>query len=796
MLCGNFQKSNSSPVDEKTPTSEPDAILHAILEHSSDGIFIVEPVGGEFRFLLANQTYLKMQAIATPVSGKWLHQCLPEAIATTAHRHLTTCLQQQVPHSYQQPSETEVGPQLLLISLSPIFANSKIAKIAGTCQDLTERQRIRATDHLLQTIALSVAEAENFQAALTATLQKICQVTGWNYAEAWVPSTDPATLECSRAWYSSSPKLHPFHSQRKHRTFPATSNLGQIWSLEPLNWIPTDLPAPLDSLLDINMAIEAGFQAGLSIPILASGQILAVLVFFMKESRLESKYISLVSAVTVQLGAIVHHKKYRNIFENVVAGIYQTSLDGRYQTANPMLARIYGYDSPEELMTGVRDIAQQLYVNPNRHQEFQCILQAQDAAWGFESQVYRKDGSTIWISESGRAIHNEEGKLIGYEGTVEDITQRKLAEVELHKRDCLLQGVAEAMHHLLTDADHETGILKALATLGAVTDVERVYIYESHPHPDTSEPAVSLRFEWVKTPRESNPNRSDWQNVTPHSFGLQQWPNAMEASPAIADFIHSLPQEEREVLEREGLLSRLIVPIRVEQKLWGYLGFDEGGKKQPQLSLTGVSNPPNLAENSPVKRRWSEGEISILKAIGESIGGALQRHKIEEKIRYQALHDRLTGLPNRVLLTEKLTLALRSASHRGSQFALMFLDLDHFKVVNDTLGHAIGDLLLQSVVQRLNRCLREGDTIARWGGDEFIILLPHISRPKDAANVAQRILEILRPPFELDGHHLEIGSSIGIALYPIDGEDGETLMKKADAALYLAKESGRNNYQL
>lgn len=794
MLCGNFTQSECTPVVEEHPPSNTEAVLRAIFEHSSDGIFIVEPVSGDFRFTSVNQTYLQMLPIAAPVSGKWLHECLPDAIAPTFRHNLTTCLQQQVPHSYQQTCETEIGPQVLLITLSPIATQGKISQIVGVCQDITERQRMRAAAHLLQSITLSVAEAENFDAALTVTLQKICKATGWNYGEAWVPSADPATIECGSAWYSSSQDLELFHKRRQQLTFPSSSNLGQIWSLQPLHWMPKDWPEPIDSLLDVTRAIQVGFQAGLSVPILASGQLLAVLVFFMHEPRLHNRFITLVSTIAVQLGVIVHHKKYRNLFENAVAGIYQTSLEGRYHTANPMLARIYGYDSPQELMATITDIAQQLYVNPNRRQEFQRILQEQEAIWGFESQVYCKDGSVIWISESGRPIRDEAGQLSGYEGTVEDITQRKLAEAELHKRDCLLQGVATAMHHLLTDTDHHAAILKALGTLGSATGVERVYIYESHPHPETGEPALSLRFEWVKAATAPPLHPRDRQNLTPHRFGLKQWSNAVKVSHAVADFMSSLSQEERELLEREGLLSRLIVPIRVEKQLWGYLGFDDDSRYRPAVA-SGNQPATSQLKHSQSQRYWSDGEISILMAIGESIGGALQRQQTEAIIRHQALHDRLTGLPNRILLNEKLNTTLQEAHHKGNQFALMFLDLDHFKVINDTLGHAIGDLLLKAVVNRLNRCLREADTIARWGGDEFIILLPHISRAKDAANVAQRILEVLKFPFKLDGHQLEIGCSIGIALYPQDGEDGEILMKKADAALYRAKESGRNNCQ-
>jgi diguanylate cyclase (GGDEF)-like protein/PAS domain S-box-containing protein len=775
MLCRNFTHPNSTPIGEENPTSEAEAMLQSLLKYSSDGIFIVEPVGAEFRFVCANQTYLMMHAIAhIDITNKLISECLPTEIADTIQQNLTFCIQKQHSRSYQQPIETEIGSQLAIVTVSPIYVGGKITKILGITQDITEKQRNRALAHLLQTITLSVAEAQDFDSALSIALQKICHVTGWNYAEAWVPSPDPAFIECTPACYSTSAKLDSFRNTRKQQKFSATSNLGEIWSLQPLKWMPSDLPQPIDSILDTKIAAQADFQAGLSIPILASGKLIAVLVFFMFEPRLENKQIALVSALGLQLGAVIHHKKYRNIFENALAGIYQTSLHGNYHTANPMLARIYGYNSPDEMMAKLTNIGQQLYVKFHRREEFQRLLEKADVIYGFESEIYRKDGSKIWISESARALRNEQGQLIGYEGTVEDISKRKQAEAELHNREVLLQGVATAMHHLLTDSDHQAAIIKALATLGVVMGVDRVYIYETHPHPETGLLALSLRFEWIKQSIEPNINPPDRQNLTPSSFGLTNCQSILEATHAVTDFIASLPQEEREMLEKEGLLSRLIVPIRVEGKLWGYLGFDDSNN---------------------LRRSWSEGQVSMLMAIGESIGGALQRQKMEELMRHEALHDRLTGLPNRTLLGQKLNLAVQNARIRESMFALMFLDLDHFKIINDTLGHAIGDRLLQAVVKRLSHCLREGDTIARWGGDEFILLFPHIYRAKDAAAIAQRILDALQSQFDLEGHQVGIGSSIGIAIYPLDDEDSDSLMKKADTALYRAKEEGRNNFQ-
>ena len=172
------------------------------------------------------------------------------------------------------------------------------------------------------------------------------------------------------------------------------------------------------------------------------------------------------------------------------------------------------------------------------------------------------------------------------------------------------------------------------------------------------------------------------------------------------------------------------------------------------------------------------------------------RKRAEEQIEFHAYHDVLTGLPNRKLFTDRLTLSLTRSRRSGRSLAVMFIDLDHFKTINDTLGHTAGDELLLEMSHRLKHCIRDDDTVARLGGDEFTIILSELRHPEDAANVAQKVLDAVQQPLSIVGMPIEVTASIGIALYPNDGADPESLLRNADSAMYRAKESGRSNYQL
>jgi diguanylate cyclase (GGDEF)-like protein len=172
-----------------------------------------------------------------------------------------------------------------------------------------------------------------------------------------------------------------------------------------------------------------------------------------------------------------------------------------------------------------------------------------------------------------------------------------------------------------------------------------------------------------------------------------------------------------------------------------------------------------------------------------------ERKLAEAHLEFLANFDSLTGLPNRRLFFDRVGQALLNAKRQEHMVGLLFLDLDRFKEVNDSYGHAVGDLLLKEVSERLAHSLRLSDSVARMGGDEFTVILTKIVEPEDAAIVAQRIVDNLAKPFLLDGHMVSIGVSIGIGIYPIDGEDPDTLLKKADTAMYWAKEAGSNLFR-
>jgi diguanylate cyclase (GGDEF)-like protein/PAS domain S-box-containing protein len=262
--------------------------------------------------------------------------------------------------------------------------------------------------------------------------------------------------------------------------------------------------------------------------------------------------------------------------------------------------------------------------------------------------------------------------------------------------------------------------------------------------------------------------------------------------------------------ERHQLLNRPFATILLPDDVARVEALANAPENAP---AAGYNLELRLCRNRAAWPRASMGHITValnampMYAKGE--GDVTQRHlgtygvardiserkRAEEIISFQAYHDQLTHLPNRVLFKDRLELAIAQGQRRGGSLAVMFVDIDRFKLVNDTFGHSEGDILLRGIATRLKETLRRGDTLARLGGDEFTVLLPDINQPEDAETIARKILDLLQMPFHLSHGEFRVSCSIGISIFPRDGNTAETLTQHADVAMYQVKRSGRNGFR-
>ncbi|MBK1986488.1 EAL domain-containing protein [Sphaerospermopsis aphanizomenoides BCCUSP55] len=467
-----------------------------------------------------------------------------------------------------------------------------------------------------------------------------------------------------------------------------------------------------------------------------------------------------------------------NPFDTLI--VYDTNIDG---SADAVLTRLASF--PELIPNPIIEMDAEgnvTYLNPaaglkfprlrEMGKEHPILAQLLDAV----ANQKDKDNSFVREVEVGgeifeQAVHYLPESDLIRTFIIREITEQKQAEAELRQRDRLLQGVAEAANYLLAEMNYEIAIEKALATFGTASNSDRIYLFHNHPHHITGEMAMSLQFEWTKTGIKSCQNH--WQNHCYQTSGLERWYTNLSKGDFISGLIEEFPNTEQQLLCQDEIQSLLLVPLRLEEDFWGYLG------------LADCTSP----------RHWSTHEKSSLLTMAAIISGARQRQQVEAKIRYQALHDLLTDLPNRLQFNDLLTKAIDQAIAEQNTLAVIFLDLDRFKIINDTLGHTLGDELLQNVAQRIRQSIRTKDIIARWGGDEFTLLLPQINQSEEVVQVATKILAALEKPFHLQGHELYISASLGIAMLDEHSSNVETLIQHADAALYYAKDEGRNNYQ-
>lgn len=288
----------------------------------------------------------------------------------------------------------------------------------------------------------------------------------------------------------------------------------------------------------------------------------------------------------------------------------------------------------------------------------------------------------------------------------------------------------------------------------------------------------------------------DLELLREHLESFQHWPAELLAFTTPERALAALDRCEPDVILADYMLGAATA-------LDVLRAVSDSGRRVPVIVLTGQG------DEQVAVQAMKAGAVDYLRkdrldseTLERLIRDAVRRRDMEAKVErarrlehHLAYHDGLTGLPNRKLLLDRLHQAIAQGRRDGHPVAVLFLDLDRFKPVNDTLGHDLGDLLLEAVADRLVRCVREADTVARHGGDEFVLVLGRAEREQDAATVARKVIEAVAAPFLLHGHELHVTASIGISLFPHDGETAEALIQNADAAMYRAKRHGGSTYR-
>jgi diguanylate cyclase (GGDEF)-like protein/PAS domain S-box-containing protein len=450
----------------------------------------------------------------------------------------------------------------------------------------------------------------------------------------------------------------------------------------------------------------------------------------------------------------------RRAMESSPIGMSLTDPSGRFLYVNPALQEQLGRRSDELVGIPFTDV-----VHPDDRGRDVAALEAMNAGlqdqYQTEKRYLRPDGSGVHVLVSVSVLRDAEGRAVQFFTQAVDLTERKRSEQEARRRATQQSVVATLGARALEGVELPRLLEEAAAAVASTLELDLVSVLEARPGGNEVVVRAAIGFDDDLIARA----------VLPVRPGGRLDRSLRAKGPLVTEDL-AASEMEASTLERHGVTSSLSVCI---------------GERDQPFGLIGA--------HSRERRSFSVEDADFLAAVANLLWDAIARRRAEERIRHQALHDGLTGLPNRTLVRDRLQLALQRAERTGRHASVLVVDVDNFQLINDSLGHAAGDELLKAIASRLQGAVRPGDTVARLGGDEFVVLCEDVGDVAGAERVARRLSECTACPFEIASVQHRVEISIGVALADASAT-AESLLRDADAALHRAKERGRARHEL
>jgi diguanylate cyclase (GGDEF)-like protein/PAS domain S-box-containing protein len=455
---------------------------------------------------------------------------------------------------------------------------------------------------------------------------------------------------------------------------------------------------------------------------------------------------------------------YRSLVERLPAIVYSAEMGerGPWTYVSPQIKEILGF-TPQEWMSDPDLWLKQVHPEDRERalsQENERVLGDRDPP-PIDYRLLTREGKEVWVLDEAVLEPTASGKPV-WHGVLYDITKRKLAERELERRTAQQVAVARLGERALRGAELQALMEDVTSYVAASEGIDQscVWEFERETGTLTMGASVGIGSGHVASISVGRDSPAGLAVVSGHPVSVSDWSSEdrFRVPPYLGDLdVH----------------STIAVPIE--------------GERQPLGALEAHSDRPDA---------FSAEDLHFAQSAANVLAHTIERRVAGEALRHGSLHDHVTGLPNRPLLVDRLEHALGVAQGRETPLAVFFCDLDNFKVINDSLGHEVGDEVLKDVVPRLRKQLRSVDTVARFGGDEFVILVEEVVDESEAARIAERICKAFEEPFIVEGLEQHLTASIGISVSGADGATAESLIRDAHAAMYRAKDRGRNRAEM